>query len=133
MSLQFKASIKKWAKQFPEHVDALSRQVCQEMALKVVEATPVDTGFLRGSWQPSIGEPASVKGELDPTGAMAAGKVGLIISGIQAGDQFFMTNNAAYGPFVEYGTSVMAGRFFVTATVKQWKQVVDKTVKELKL
>ncbi len=99
----------------------------------MVQRTPVDTGFLRGSWQPSIGEPAEAKGSMDPSGAGANAKIGLTVANVKAGDRFFMINNAAYGPFVEYGTSQMAGRFFVTETVKQWPQAVDKVVKDLKL
>jgi hypothetical protein len=42
-----------------------------------------------------------------------------------------MTNNAEYGPYVEFGTRRMRGRFFVTRNVKRAKSVVTKLMKEL--
>jgi HK97 gp10 family phage protein len=57
--------------------------------------------------------------------------VALSIANMKAGDTFWMTNNASYARFVEFGTSKMAGRFFVTDTVAQWKSVVAAVAKRL--
>jgi HK97 gp10 family phage protein len=42
-----------------------------------------------------------------------------------------MTNNASYARFVEFGTSRMPGRFFLTDTVTRWKSIVAKVAKRL--
>jgi hypothetical protein len=123
---KFTADISQWAARNGEKLDALARQTALEMSAKVVTRTPVDTGFLRSSWQPSIGNPAS--------GSSASGAtpdVSLTVSNMKAGDTFWMTNNASYARFVEFGTSKMAGRFFVTDTVAQWKSVVAAVAKRL--
>ena len=130
---QFNLRIKGWAKSTTEKLDALARQSCQQIAENVVRATPVDTGFLRGSWQPSLENPVAADGVPDQSGAGVLSSIGLTISGMKAGDVFYLTNNAAYGPFVEFGTSKMAGRFFVTTNVKNAKAVVRRVAKELKL
>lgn len=131
---QFKASLGAWAKQTKGNLNALVRQTAQQMAQNVVNATPVDTGFLRGSWQPAIGKPAA-----DGPGP---GGVAVVAAGMKAGQQFFLTNNAAYALRLEYGfvgedslgrKYNQAGRFFVQSNVKKWPQLVEQVAVELKL
>lgn len=130
---QFRAQLGAWAQQTQANLDALVRQSTQELAARVVQATPVDTGFLRGSWQPSIGEPKVAQGTFDKAGAIAMGMVGVAAAGMKAGDYFYMLNNASYAEHVEYGTSKMAGRHFVGNTVLAWAQIVDETAADLGL
>lgn len=122
---QFTADLSAWAKKAGAKLDALARQTSQEVAGRVVQATPVDTGFLRGSWQPSLNAPKGAQG------AAVVPNVGLVVAGMQAGDTFWMTNNARYARFVEYGTTKMRGRFYTTDTVSQWKSIVQKVASEL--
>jgi HK97 gp10 family phage protein len=123
---EFNLKLSNWASKFKGDMDALARQTCQEIAVNVVKDTPVDTGFLRSSWQPSIGAPATSQGNGNPDS-----KVSIVAANVKAGDIFWMTNNAEYGPFVEFGTRRMRGRFFVTRNVKRAKSVVTKLMKEL--
>lgn len=136
---EFKAKLGNWAKATSAQLDGLARQSAQEMAERVVMATPVDTGFLRSSWQPALGKPAASYGKefgLAGSGAPAAAAqaltaIGVTISDMKAGDHFHFTNGANYAEFVEFGTSRMAGRFMVTDNVKRWNQIVQKTATEL--
>jgi hypothetical protein len=129
---QFNADLGAWAKRAGDRLDALARQTSQEVSERVVRATPVDTGFLRSSWQPSIGSPKSGSGsEGQPNRAL--GDIGLVASSVKAGDVYWMTNNAAYARHVEFGTSRMAGRFYVTDTVARWKSIVDRVARDLRL
>jgi len=130
----FKAQIDAWLHKAPEKLDGFARQICFEMAERVVDKTPVDTGFLRGSWQPSIGEPSlDHEGKEDKAGALAEAAVALVVPQMKAGQKFYMMNNAAYARFVEYGTSKMAGRYYVSDTVKNWPAVVEQVASELGL
>jgi len=128
----FKADISSWVSQVGDQMDALARQVCQEAAQRVVLNTPVDTGFLRGSWQPSIGS--------SPSRSDDGVDIGLVLSGMRAGESFWMTNNAVYAMRVEFGfvgeDSLgryynQPGRFYVTNTVARWEQIVADTAKDL--
>lgn len=141
---QFRAQLGAWAKQTQANLDALVRQSAQEVASQVVHATPVDTGFLRGSWQPSIGKPASDDGAaaLDPGGGNTQAKIGITAAGMKAGEHFYMTNNAAYALRLEYGfvgadslgrNYNQAGRFFVGDTIKRWPMIVDEVAADLGL
>lgn len=135
-STEFKAQIGDWAKRFPEKIDALARQSVQEVCLRAVTNTPVDTGFLRGSWQPSIGKPYT--GE--PVQGDATAKIALSVADLRAGDKFYMRNNAVYAKRIEWGfvghDSLgryynQKGRFMVTDAVKAWPTIVAGVAREL--
>lgn len=132
-SREFKATLGKWAAKAGSGLEALARQSAQELAERVVLATPVDTGFLRGSFQPSIGEPQAAKGQSDKSGSVALSSVSLAIAEMRLGDRFFLTNNADYALHVEYGTSRMAGRFYVGDNVKAWSSIVESVARQVRL
>lgn len=127
----FRAKIEGWKNATKAQIEGIARQTCMEMAERVVRATPVDTGFLRGSWQPALNDVKNEPGAPDPAGAQAIAEVMAVGNAVKPGDRFYMTNNASYAGFVEYGTAKMAGRFYVQGTVKQWQAVVAQVAAEL--
>lgn len=132
----FKMHLTEYANQFGVEMDALARQTAQQLSENVIVDTPVDTGFLRSSWQPAINGVETGKGT-PMAGEAATGKVmatvGIAAASMKAGDTYYFTNNAEYALYVEFGTSRMAGRFMVTDNMKKAQQVVAKIVKELKV
>lgn len=141
-TLRYRRALGGWAKKLGVDLDALARQVCQEMAQQAVENTPVVVGFLRGSWQPSVGKMSLAQGAApDASGAAVSAKIAAVIADIKAGDVFYMMNNAVYAKRVEYGfvgqdslgrTYNQKGRFFVTNTVKRWPLIVQQQAAALK-
>lgn len=141
-SKTFMAQIGKFAQEAPEKIDALARQTVQELAKRAVEKTPVDTGFLRGSWQPSIGEPSTEhEGKEDMGGAAVQAAVSVLIPEIKAGVMVYLMNNAKYARRLEYGfvgkdslgrNYNQAGRFYVTDTAKSWPAIVRDVLADLK-
>ena len=130
----FQTSLAAWAKKSADKLDGLTRQCCQELSEKVVVSTPVDTGFLRGSWQPSIGAPSTKDStKEDKTGGQALSDISLTITNVKAGDRYFLVNNASYARHVEYGTHKMQGRFYVLSNVKKWRYIVTRVAKQLGL
>lgn len=141
-SARTRISLKAWEGWAQEKLDALARQTVYEMAETVVELTPVDVGFLRGSWQPSIGATGKVKDGAgdDPSGAAAMVEIAAIVSQMEAGDRFHMLNNAAYAMRMEFGFTGedalgryydQPGRFFVADTVARWRSTVSRVALEL--
>lgn len=128
---QFRAKIEGWKNATKAQIEGIARQTCMEMAERVVRATPVDTGFLRGSWQPALNEPQMADGKPDPAGVQSIATVMAVGNAVKPGDRFYMLNNANYAKFVEFGTAKMAGRFYVQGTVKQWQAVVTQVAAEL--
>lgn len=128
---EFNIQLANWQNRFKGDLDALARQTCQQISLNVVRDTPVDTGFLRSSWQPSIGQPRSGKGKENDDGARVVSAVALTSAQMRAGQKFWMVNNANYANYVEFGTSRMRARLFVTRNVKRAKSVVSRIAREL--
>lgn len=132
-SAALRAQVDAFAKNVPERLDALARQAVQELSSRVVQDTPLDTGFLRGSWQPSIGQgDMSHKGEADKSGAAIEAKLASIVPQIKAGQVFWMMNNAAYAGFVHWGTEKMAARPWVQNNVAAWPSIVREVIADLK-
>lgn len=123
----FRLDLGKWANATQGKLDALVRQTAQEIAQRVVQDTPVDTGFLRASWQPSIGSPSA-----GAPGAGSPDTVSLVAAQMKAGEIFYMTNNASYAAYVEFGTSRIAPRYFVTDNVKRFRSIAAKYARILK-
>jgi hypothetical protein len=141
----FNADVSKWLESTALKLDAVARQTAQEMSLKVVQATPLDTGFLRGMWQPFVNQPtfassyASPSGG-EPSGGVSVADISVTANGMQAGDQFWLLNATVYAKRLEYGfvgtdslgrTYNQAGRFFVRDTCKKWPQVVQQVTDDL--
>jgi hypothetical protein len=132
-SASLKAQIAAFAQKNEARFDALARQSVQALAHGVVEDTPLDTGFLRGSWQPSIGEPSMThKGEMDASGGLITAKLASIIPQIKTGVIFHMMNNAAYAGYVHDGTTTMAARPWVQNKVAAWPSIVRDVINDLK-
>jgi hypothetical protein len=84
------------------------------IAEELVPATPVDTGFARANWRPSLNAPASVPvSQLDPTGAATIAKIATVSKRWTPGDVLFITNNAPYIGALNAGSSPQAGPGFV--------------------
>jgi hypothetical protein len=81
-----------------------------------VGKVPVDTGFLINSFQIGLN---------GGSGAGADG-VALVVAGMKLGDTVTGTFSAEYARHVEYGTSTMAGRFFVLSAAQQWQAIVSR-------
>lgn len=103
--------------------------VAMEATRGVVETTPVDTGRLKGNWQPSVAEPA--EGEVERTDATAEGSAAsspaipemlTAMAGWKAGQTIWLHNGVPYATYQENGTERMAGRFMVARTVERLRR-----------
>lgn len=81
-----------------------------------VGKVPVDTGNLINSFQ--IG--------LNGGSGARVGGVDLVIAGMKLGDSVTGVFTANYAREVEYGTSKMAGRFYVLSAAQQWQAIVSR-------
>lgn len=135
----FIAELRDFAQRFPQKMDALARQTCQQVSENVISSTPVDTGFLRSSWQPSLGDPEAGAGAAGKQ-AQASAAVALVVGKMKAGEVYYLTNNAVYAKRIEFGfvgkdslgrNYNQQGRFMVTDNVKRWPVVVEAVTKDL--
>jgi len=142
VTAEYNAGIDKWLSQVEADLKAVARQSAYTLAFDVVTSTPVDTGFLRGSWQPSIGDIPPVKDgvSLDPGGALAMADFAVQIEALELGETIYYTNSCVYARRIEYGfvgtdslgrNYNQAGRFYVMNNVKRWPAIVEATAKGL--
>lgn len=138
MTAEYDAGIDKWLASVKADLKAVARQSIYRLCFSVVSDTPVDTGFLRGMWQPSIGDMPEAKegAALDPGGALAAADLAVKIAALELGATFYYSNATVYARRLEYGfvgtdslgrNYNQAGRFFVTNNVARWPSIVETT------
>lgn len=139
-SQEFRMGFTKWGAQTNEALDALARQTCFAIAEEVHGTTPVDTGTLKGAWQPSLDKAVDAPSEgAAPSGGGSA-QITAVAAGVKAGSRFFMVNHLAYAKRIEFGfvgvdslgrSYDQKGRYFVTTAVKRWPQIVAKVAASL--
>lgn len=115
-------------------LETVALEFTQDLAETVVTRTPVDTGFLRGSWFVSLGEDmATFAGEPDKSGALTIGRVSMDIARANVGtDIINILNSAGYADHVENGTSRMAPRAMVRSTVADAPQIFQDTIRRIR-
>jgi hypothetical protein len=116
-----------------DRLEGLARSVVQDVADQVKGNTPVHTGNLRASWQPSIGNaPSEGQAGSDPD-------YGAVIANLSLGETFWMVNNAAYARRVEEGFTGMdklgrnydqQGRHWVRDAVMRFPAIVNAKAAE---
>ncbi len=91
-----------------------------EIADLLVVATPVDTGFARGNWRPSLNVPIESPITFnDPSGQSTVAKIQVVGRRYRVGDTIFIRNNADYITFLNDGSSPQAQGDFVKDAVEQ--------------
>lgn len=130
--LSFSGQIDEWVRQTEQRMEAVFRESARRTISTALSYTPVDTGFLRASVRVSTQSMPQV----DPsaTGGTPApgGDYVMSIAGAQLGQTIYAGWTAAYGPFVEFGTSKMAPRAFVARAAMQWNATVQQVSQELR-
>lgn len=138
----FSASIEKWRGAVREDLKQVAQKSIFKLAAKIVWDTPVDTGFLRGNWQPTFDEPAKPDDSTSiHSGAVAVGTASLLWSGLQLGQTVYFVNNTVYAMRIERGfigqdslgrTYNQSGQYFVKKNVENWQNIVSEAVAEVK-
>jgi hypothetical protein len=100
----FSKQIKAWTEKAKGNMEKVAQLTCSELSEKVVMRTPVDTGRLRGNWQPSINRiPNSSLLRTDKSGINTLSRISASVKKLKTGDTFYLINNLVYAQVVEYG------------------------------
>jgi hypothetical protein len=106
----------------PDTEKALTRAV-NELTLavneKLVETTPVDTGYARASWIPSVGSPSSATGgsESAPSSAAATSGQAQVATNPDLRRTLHITNNVDYIQKLNDGSSSQQPALFVERAI----------------
>lgn len=108
-------------------LETVAHEVTMDLAETAITRTPVDTGFLRGSWFVSVNDIGAFDGSPDKGGQQSVARVSVSIAGTKVGDTIYVLNGANYASYVENGNSRMAPRGFVKSTVNDAPQIAART------
>ena len=93
----------------PREFARLQREVGLAALTGVVLKTPVDTGFARGRWTLSLGEPSEeLAGDVDPGGGTTIGNGVNTLATLRPFQAIWIVNNAPYIERLENGYSEQA-------------------------
>ena len=120
----FSLDVSAWVKQAGDKADAFCRQFCAEVSERVIERTPIDTGFARSQWQPGINGDFSGAGDPFAT-------VNLTAAQMRAGDTFTLMNHCKYIRRLEYGWSQQAPHGMVRITLAEAPDIAQKLLQAL--
>lgn len=102
------------ARTLSDDIRELMGDIIIGVGAEVVPRTPVDTGFARGNWVPTVGAPSMLPvSRLDPTGAGAVARIKIFGQRYTLGTTVFITNNAPYIGRLNAGSSRQAPAGFV--------------------
>ena len=105
-------------------LDETTRQSIIEVAARVYERTPVDTGDAQGDWSPEVNS-------YDMTNS--GGSIPAVVETMKGGDTFYYSNSKPYIRRLEYDShSMQAPRGMMRISIAQWTSIVRKTAKRLK-
>lgn len=108
------------AKRLVIGISDLVEDVARGIAEELIPATPVDTGFARGNWRPSLNAPSSEAITfLDPTGAATIQKIINVGKRFRPGDTLFIVNRAPYIANLNAGSSPQAPEGFIEDAVQR--------------
>lgn len=141
MADNFTAQIEAWVAKSERRMEAVFRESAQrvgEIAQKPVGAggnMPVDTGFLRASFQAMLNQPndnVQFRPEAGGSVQFDESQIALIIQGASIGDTIHLTWTANYAVHVEYGARGRAPRSFARLAAQQWQGIVSQVTAEVK-
>jgi hypothetical protein len=128
--LSFADAVKKFGATTLVKIDRTRRASIIELFNLVINASPVDTGRLRGNWQTSINAPIlTVTERLSKDGAMAKAEAMANLGSLM--DVVYMMNNLPYVERIEYEDySKQAPGGMVRKNVVRWSEIVEAKAKE---
>lgn len=99
--MSFASDVAKYAKLTNSSLDETGRAIALELFGSTVKSTPVATGRAKGSWQTTIGSPAS--GDPERTEAAALSEINRETDRFSMGKVIYLTSNLAYIGKLEFG------------------------------
>lgn len=131
----FLSAVNKWTKDTEERSLAAFQDGSKDFYDALAEATPVDTGALRGSLVATVNTEAQ---SVYPTNVFTEEGNGAAesysnIDSAKLGDKIAYRYRAPYWEYVNYGTSRMAGRFWIQAVGARYRSIMRAAATRNKL
>lgn len=127
----FSIQMEEFAAKAKANIREFHIEFAQDVAEEVVLGTPVDTGFLRGSWWAQIGSPGTGAGIIDKGGSTTMARLNLVAAEFEPGETIYYMNGAAYALFVHDGTSRMGARPWVQNVARRAPVIAEATAQRI--
>lgn len=137
MSENFAIDISNFCKKAENNLRRFQFRFAQNLFLHILQNHPVETGFLRSSWNVGINKVdmtlQGVAGTVGSPSAIPDGRIQVALLPVLQGGAYEVnfTNTANYAYFVEYGTSKMDGRAFIRQAIAAAPTIANQTIAEL--
>jgi len=137
MAKSFELQMKEFENMTAEKSELLFKKVCFDLSNSIIMDSPVDSGRLRGNFQPDIN---SIQNDVlevdDKSGSTTVAKVSATTNKLQLGQYFTLTNNLDYAIHLEFGTakfgfSPKAPKGFIGINVMRFQNFVNQANKDL--
>lgn len=130
MAQRFSAQVDAWVLKSRRRTEAVFKTAAQNVIGEVVDRTPVDTGYLRGSLTVTFNEPVPMRGKRGD--GYVAAPYALAIAEAQLGQVIYASFGASYAGYVEYGAGGRRGAGMVRLSAQNWPRHVANAVSEAK-
>ena len=120
--MSFKLDLKKFNKKTTHITEEVFKGTVIGLFNKVVSRTPVKTGRLRKSWQPTLNKPSQ---SLSSSGSKG---IEAVVAKAKLGDSIFLVNNLPYAQKIEAGSSNQAPAGMVRVTVAEYQKIINENV-----
>lgn len=121
----FSADISAFVQNAKGNTDLAVRNVCEVVAERVIDRTPVLNGEARGGWKAGINSfVPTPTGRLDPTGSETLATIRAGLANAKAGDVVFITNHEPHIIALEHGLSTQAPAGMVAITCREFAGIV---------
>jgi HK97 gp10 family phage protein len=136
---EFEVDIANWVRKSKTNLRRFQLRFSQNLFMNILQNHPVQTGFMRSSWNVGLNRidntGAGVKGTTAAPSAASDGRIAVGLLPVMQGGVYEInfTNTANYAYFVEYGTGSMRPRAMVRKALAQAKRIADQTIAELKV
>lgn len=112
---------------YKRKLEEVMRKSAEELTVRVISASPVDTGAFRASWTAGIGE---VRLRTVNTGDRdSIDKAIGVINKMGLGDELYIANGQPYAQRLEYeGWSAQAPGGMMRVNIADWQNIVDSNL-----
>ncbi|SDJ34278.1 Bacteriophage HK97-gp10, putative tail-component [Bradyrhizobium sp. Rc2d] len=131
--MTFRLEIANWVSRVKVDMDEAFRGLALEVARRIIERTPVESGNARGAWVAAVnGMPTAGDPPDDTDGAATLARIAAVIATAKVGDTIFIANNADYAHALEFGKSDQSPGGMVRVTLMEAQAIAGQVVAKLR-
>lgn len=131
--MSFALDLQKFAEKAGARADVAVGEIVANIASRLDERSPVDTGRFRANWNYGLGAPdLSTSMATDKAGGATASRIIAQIPDNAAGQVHFLSNSLPYAQRLENGWSKQAPAGILSRTVVEFQTFIDEAVAEAK-